>query len=132
MQRLLVFCKLTNKEFGSINACRKIIWSRRFSYHSLGAPRIYFAGVFTAGQSKITVSDNKLPVTEDGITPKFVDSVHKVVCSGHQEVKYMQEALPFHNQIGAWIFGQLCGKIKNFAIRTICHNYLIKEVAFLC
>jgi acyl CoA:acetate/3-ketoacid CoA transferase len=58
-----------------------------------GAPRTYFAGAFTAGQSKLAISDNKLQIIQDGSVLKFVDSVLKVVFSGHQAVKYMHKVL---------------------------------------
>jgi len=53
-----------------------------------GAPRTYFAGSFTAGKSKISVSNNKLQIQNDGSVVKFVDSVYKIVFSGHQAIKY--------------------------------------------
>jgi len=53
-----------------------------------GAPRTYFAGSFTAGKSKISVSNNKLQIQNDGSIIKFVDSVYKIVFSGHQAIKY--------------------------------------------
>ena len=53
-----------------------------------GAPRTYFAGSFTAGKSKISVLNNKLQVQNDGSIIKFVDSVYKIVFSGHQAIKY--------------------------------------------
>lgn len=53
-----------------------------------GAPRTYFAGSFTAGKSKISVSNNKLQIRNDGSIIKFVDSVYKIVFSAHQAIKY--------------------------------------------
>jgi propionate CoA-transferase len=53
-----------------------------------GAPRTYFAGSFTAGKSKISVLNNKLQIQNDGSIIKFVDSVYKIVFSGHQAIKY--------------------------------------------
>jgi propionate CoA-transferase len=58
-----------------------------------GAPRTYFAGSFTAGQSKISVSNNKLHIQNDGSVIKFVDSVYKIVFSGHQAIKYVHDIL---------------------------------------
>jgi acyl CoA:acetate/3-ketoacid CoA transferase len=58
-----------------------------------GAPRIYFAGAFTAGKSEISISHNRITILHDGIIPKFVESVFKVVFSGHQAMKYGQEIL---------------------------------------
>jgi acyl CoA:acetate/3-ketoacid CoA transferase len=58
-----------------------------------GAPRTYFAGSFTAGQSKISVSNNKLQIQNDGSVIKFVDSVYKIVFSGHQAIKYGHDIL---------------------------------------
>jgi propionate CoA-transferase len=58
-----------------------------------GAPRIYFAGAFTAGKSEIRISHNRITILHDGIIPKFVESVFKVVFSGHQAMKYGQEIL---------------------------------------
>jgi propionate CoA-transferase len=58
-----------------------------------GAPRIYFAGAFTAGRSEITFSNNRIRILHDGTIPKFTESVFKVVFSGHQAIKYGQEIL---------------------------------------
>jgi acyl CoA:acetate/3-ketoacid CoA transferase len=58
-----------------------------------GSPRTYFAGSFTAGQSKISVSNNKLQIQNDGSIIKFVDSVYKIVFSGHQAIKYDHDIL---------------------------------------
>ena len=58
-----------------------------------GAPRTYFAGSFTAGQSKISVSNNKLQIQNDGSIIKFVDSVYKIVFSGDQAIKYDHDIL---------------------------------------
>jgi acyl CoA:acetate/3-ketoacid CoA transferase len=58
-----------------------------------GAPRTYFAGSFTAGQSKISVSNNKLQIQNDGSVIKFVDSVYKIVFSSHQAIKYGHDIL---------------------------------------
>ena len=48
---------------------------------------------FTAGHSKISVSNNKLQIQNDGSILKFVNSVYKIVFSGHQAVKYGQDIL---------------------------------------
>ena len=58
-----------------------------------GVPRIYFAGAFTAGKSEITLSDNRIRILHDGTIPKFIESVFKVVFSGHQAIKYGQEII---------------------------------------
>lgn len=58
-----------------------------------GAPRTYFAGLFTAGSSEIGVSNNGLRIIRDGSTPKFVESVFKIFFSGHEAVKYGHEVL---------------------------------------
>lgn len=58
-----------------------------------GAPRTYFAGLFTAGPSEITVLNNKLRIIRDGSTLKFVDSVFKIFFSGREAVKYQHEIL---------------------------------------
>ena len=71
----------------------KIFGPGGFPVIASGAPRTYFAGAFSAGQSKISVSDNKLHIIQDGPIPKFVDSVLKIVFSGHQATKYMQQVL---------------------------------------
>jgi len=57
-----------------------------------GAPETYFAGAFTAGQKKINILNNKLSIVQDG-SPKFVDSVYKIIFSGPQAVKYQKEIL---------------------------------------
>ncbi|HET7147972.1 MAG TPA: CoA-transferase [Candidatus Nitrosopolaris sp.] len=58
-----------------------------------GVPRIYFGGAFTAGKSEFSISHNRITILRDGIIPKFVESVFKVVFSGHQAMKYGQEIL---------------------------------------
>jgi len=46
---------------------------------STGAPRIYFAGHFTAGKQDIRVEDGKLNIVKDGDIVKFVERVYKVL-----------------------------------------------------
>jgi len=58
-----------------------------------GAPRTYFAGAFSGGQSRINVVDGKLQIVQDGPIQKFVDKVFRVVFSGHQAIKYGHEIL---------------------------------------
>jgi propionate CoA-transferase len=58
-----------------------------------GVSRIYFAGSFMGGKSEITVSDNKIRILHEGTISKFIESVFKVVFSGHQAIKYGQEIM---------------------------------------
>jgi propionate CoA-transferase len=58
-----------------------------------GAPRIYFAGAFTRGQSKIHISDDKLEIDADGPVSKFVPKVYRTVFSGREAMKYDREVL---------------------------------------
>jgi propionate CoA-transferase len=58
-----------------------------------GVSRIYFAGSFMGGKSEISVSDNKIRILHDGAIPKFIETVFKVVFSGHQAIKYGQEIM---------------------------------------
>ena len=58
-----------------------------------GVSRIYFAGSFMGGKSDITISDNKIRILHEGITPKFIETVFKIVFSGHQAIKYGQEIM---------------------------------------
>ena len=58
-----------------------------------GVHRIYFAGAFTAGKSEISILHNRIRILHDGTIPKFIESVFKVVFSGHQAIKYGQEIL---------------------------------------
>jgi len=57
-----------------------------------GAPKIYFAGAFTSGQKNIEITNNKMVIRKDG-SPKFVDSVFKIIFSGPQALKYGKEIL---------------------------------------
>ena len=57
-----------------------------------GAPKIYFAGAFTSGKKNIEISNNKMVIRKDG-SPKFVDSVYKIIFSGPQALKYEKEIL---------------------------------------
>ncbi len=55
---------------------------------STGAPRIYFAGHFTAGKQDIRVTQDGLQIVKDGDVVKFVRRVYKVLycpCTGEEE-----------------------------------------------
>jgi acyl CoA:acetate/3-ketoacid CoA transferase len=58
-----------------------------------GVPRIYFAGSFMGGKSEISVSDSRIRILHDGTIAKFIETVFKVVFSGHQAIKYGQEIM---------------------------------------
>ncbi len=58
-----------------------------------GAPRIYFAGAFTAGPSSIKTSSRGLHISSDGGGIKFVPEVFKIFFSGSQALKYGKEVL---------------------------------------
>jgi propionate CoA-transferase len=58
-----------------------------------GVSRIYFAGSFMGGKSDISISDNKIRILHEGTTPKFIETVFKIVFSGHQAIKYGQEIM---------------------------------------
>jgi propionate CoA-transferase len=58
-----------------------------------GAPRIYFAGAFTGGQSKIHADSAKLDIVTDGAIPKFINKVYRTVFSGKEAMKYEKEVL---------------------------------------
>lgn len=66
-----------------------------------GAPRLYFAGAFTAGKSDIRIRKGKLDIRKDGEITKFVNKVYKILFSGRQalkdrrEVKYITERAVF-------------------------------------
>lgn len=58
-----------------------------------GAPRTYFAGAFTGGQTKIEIVNHQIRIIEDGHVGKFVEKVFKTVFSGHQAIKSEKEIL---------------------------------------
>jgi acyl CoA:acetate/3-ketoacid CoA transferase len=58
-----------------------------------GSPTIYFAGGFTAGESKIAVEKGKLRIVEDGRVRKFVRRVYKNFFSGRQALRLGKEVL---------------------------------------
>ena len=58
-----------------------------------GVSRIYFAGSFMGGKSDISISDNGIRILHEGTIPKFIESVYKIVFSGHQAIKYGQEIM---------------------------------------
>lgn len=58
-----------------------------------GGPRIYFAGFFNAGPSKIKVESGALKIVEDGKIPKFVDNVYRIFFSGKEALKHGKEIL---------------------------------------
>jgi propionate CoA-transferase len=58
-----------------------------------GGPRIYFAGSFTAGPSKIKVDPGGLKIVEEGKISKFVRVVYRVFFSGNEAMKHGKEIL---------------------------------------
>jgi propionate CoA-transferase len=58
-----------------------------------GSPRIYFAGAFTAGGSKIAVDGGKLRIFNDGEVTKFVDRVYRNFFSGREAIAFGKEVL---------------------------------------
>ncbi|MCE4605996.1 MAG: acyl CoA:acetate/3-ketoacid CoA transferase [Desulfurococcales archaeon] len=71
-----------------------------FPVIATGSPRLYFAGLFTAGKQDIRVLDGKLDIHADGEIVKFVDHVYKILCSGinllrKKEVLFITERAVF-------------------------------------
>jgi len=71
-----------------------------FPVIATGSPRLYFAGLFTAGKQDIVVENGKLNIREDGEIVKFVDHVFKILCAGtnllrKKEVLYITERAVF-------------------------------------
>ncbi|MCX8185377.1 MAG: CoA-transferase [Sulfolobales archaeon] len=58
-----------------------------FPVIAFGAPNLYFAGEFTAGERVIEVLDTHLEIVKDGEVAKFVKKVHKIVYSGSRGVE---------------------------------------------
>jgi propionate CoA-transferase len=58
-----------------------------------GSPRIYFAGAFTAGESKLGIERGKLRIFQDGKVKKFVRRVYKNFFSGKQALRFGKEVL---------------------------------------
>lgn len=58
-----------------------------------GAPRTFFSGAFTGGQSKLRVESGQLEIIEDGRVSKFVPSVYRVFFSGKEAAKARKEIL---------------------------------------
>jgi acyl CoA:acetate/3-ketoacid CoA transferase len=58
-----------------------------------GSPRLYFAGMFSAGESQIEVSEGKLKIVKDGKIPKFLEKPLRTFFSGHQALKFGKEVL---------------------------------------
>jgi acyl CoA:acetate/3-ketoacid CoA transferase len=58
-----------------------------FPVISFGAPTIYFAGEFTAGDRTIEISNGALRIVSDGVIRKFVRRAYKMVYSGKYGVK---------------------------------------------
>jgi len=58
-----------------------------------GSPRLYFAGMFTAGDSEIDISDGGLRIVRDGKIPKFVDKPLRSFFSGSQALRFGKEVL---------------------------------------
>ncbi|MDA4120356.1 MAG: acyl CoA:acetate/3-ketoacid CoA transferase, partial [Thaumarchaeota archaeon] len=60
-----------------------------------GSPRIYFAGAFTAGESKIEVMEGKIRISRDGRIEKFVRKVYRNFFSGNQALRFGKEVAYF-------------------------------------
>ncbi|MDA4119084.1 MAG: acyl CoA:acetate/3-ketoacid CoA transferase [Thaumarchaeota archaeon] len=60
-----------------------------------GSPRIYFAGAFTAGESKIEVVEGKVRIRRDGGIDKFVRKVYRNFFSGNQAHRFGKEVAYF-------------------------------------
>lgn len=58
-----------------------------------GAPRLYFAGEFTAGKRDIRVKDDSLAILLDGAIPKFVKRVHKIFWNSREGIRRGQKVL---------------------------------------
>ncbi|MDV3293790.1 MAG: hypothetical protein LYZ70_05925 [Nitrososphaerales archaeon] len=58
-----------------------------------GSPRIYFAGAFTAGESKLVVKRGELQIIRDGGTKKFVREVYRSFFSGSQALLFKKQVL---------------------------------------
>jgi len=58
-----------------------------------GAPRLYFAGEFTAGKRDIKVGDGKLLIVSDGTILKFIKRVYKVFWNSREGLKRGQKVL---------------------------------------
>ncbi|MEB3861273.1 MAG: acyl CoA:acetate/3-ketoacid CoA transferase [Desulfurococcales archaeon] len=58
-----------------------------------GAPRIYYAGGFTAGKRDIRVSNGRLHIVRDGEVVKFVEHVYKVFCPCKRMVEAGRDVL---------------------------------------
>lgn len=71
----------------------KVVGPGGFPVIAGGAPRIYFAGSFTAGANEINISNDRLQIKRDGSISKFVKNVFKVFFSGRQGIKQGHEIL---------------------------------------
>ncbi|HXQ92151.1 MAG TPA: CoA-transferase, partial [Nitrososphaerales archaeon] len=58
-----------------------------------GAPRTYFSGAFTGGQTKLRVESGTLKIIQDGPVDKFVSQVYRVFFSGKEAIKHGKEIL---------------------------------------
>jgi len=58
-----------------------------------GAPKTFFSGAFTGGQSKMEVSSEGLRIITDGAVSKFVPSVYRIFFSGKEAIKHGKEIL---------------------------------------
>lgn len=64
-----------------------------FPVIAFGAPNLYFAGEFTAGERRIEVTGNTLRIVKDGSVSKFVKKVYRVVYSGSYGIRKRQKVL---------------------------------------
>ena len=58
-----------------------------------GSPRLYFAGMFTAGGSEIQVEGGKLRIAKEGSVRKFVEKPLRSFFSGSQALRFGKEVL---------------------------------------
>ena len=72
-----------------------------FPVIAAGVPRVFFAGLFTAGKRDIRVVDGRLEIVKDGEVVKFVDEVYRIVFSGRfakkqkKDIYYVTERAVF-------------------------------------
>ncbi len=58
-----------------------------------GAPRLYFAGEFTAGPRRVEVENGRLVIKSNGPIKKFVKEVYKIFCNAENALKNGKEVL---------------------------------------
>ena len=81
------------------------------------------------GKSDISISDNKIRILHEGTIPKFIESVYKIVFSGHQAIKYGQKIM-YITERAVFRLNERGLVLEEIAPGIDIHNNIISKMSF--